>query len=472
MGDSAKMESGGAAPGRTVGAAASSSLVRQLPLLAVLSASSALGLRALLLVRSYSVNILAVDEWEYYEPLFRGMSLWRYFKWQVGPVRQGVGFLVYKYVSELSDWDSRAVGTACYLIVFAASLCALWLKGRLFGRLTYSDLAIPTLFLTPVMTGAYTFIPNPAHGPFPLLLSLLYCVGWTCRGRLRYVLVVLCNFLLIFTGFGLFMGLITPALLTLECYSAARRGGARGELAYASLALLVSLASMAVFFAIGYSFQPAVTCFRFPDPHPSYYPLYVGLMFAGFWRFAGQGWPPYVVGISLALLTACLCARHAYLLLREGATDRRASLVITALTGFSVLFSVSTAIGRVCTGLNTAPAPRYMLYLIPGFLALYFHLRLSVKDAGALPRAALYLFLLMSFLTVRPLTDAGASPLEAYRRGKADWRRCYLETESVGECNRRTNFEVYPTHDPATLAAIEEKLLYLKRNRLNLYAPE
>jgi hypothetical protein len=457
---------------------------RRLPLLAVLAASAALGARALLLVRHYSVNILVLDEWDYYEPLFRGMSLRRYFIWQVGPIRQGIGFLIYKYVSELSDWDSRAVGLASYGVVFAASLCALWLKRRLSGRLAYTDMAIPTLFLTPVLTGAYTIVPNPAHGPFPLLLSILYCVGWTCRGRLKYALIVVFNFLLVFTGFGLFMGLITPVLLGLECYGAARRKVAmrrdeerRGELLYPSLlypslALVMSLASLAAFFAVGYVFDPAVGCFRFPDPQPSNYFWYVSLMFACFWRFAGQGFLPYAVGSFLTLLFAGLCARHAYLLLRDRAADRRASLVITALAGFSLLFAVNAAFGRVCMGLHTAQAPRYMPYLIPGFLALYFHLRLSVKDAGPLTKAALYVFLLMSALTMRPLTEAGAVALEDFRRGKAEWKQCYLETESVAGCNARTHFEVYPAHGAAPPEVFEERLSYLKRNRLNLYAGE
>ncbi|MDT5156628.1 MAG: hypothetical protein QOC61_326 [Acidobacteriota bacterium] len=455
-----------------------SSLRRRLPLLAVLAASVALGVRMLLLVRHYSVNILVLDEWDYYEPLFRGMSLWRYFIWQVGPIRQGIGFLIYKYVSELSSWDSRAVGLASYAVVFAALLCALWLKKRLSGRLTYADMAIPTLFLTPVLTGAYTMIPNPAHGPFPLLLSVLYCLAWTCRGRLKYALVLLFNFLLIFTGFGLFMGLITPVLLALECYRAARRDEAarrvegRRELLYTSLALVLSLASLAVFFAVGYEFNPAVACFRFPDPQPSYYFWYTSLMFACFWRFAGQGFLPYVVGSFLALLLAGLCAHHAYLLLRDRATQRSASLIITSLTGFSLLFAVNAAVGRVCTGLHTAQAPRYMPYLVPAFLALYFHLRLSAKNAAPLQRAALYGFLLMAVLTMRPLTEAGAVVLETFRRGKAEWKQCYLETENISECNARTHFEVYPARGAAPPEVFEERLSYLKRRRLNLYAGE
>jgi ABC-type amino acid transport system permease subunit len=441
---------------------AAGALWRRLPLIAILAAALALQARVFLLVWRYSVNILCQDQWDFYIPLFKGMPVSQFFLWRIGPVRQGIGFLVYKYVSELSGWDTRVEGLVMSGIVFAALLCALWLKRRLLGPFTYWDLAIPPLFLTPVLTGVYTMIPNPSHGPFPLLLVVLYCLAWSWQSNLKYPLIVLVNFLLIFTTFGLIMGFITPPLLALDCYRAAR-GKRTGGLIHPSLALLLSLLSLAFFF-VGYSPDPALECFQFPYPRPLEYIWYVGLMFACFWRFAWSGILPLLVGVPLFLLIAALCARHAYLLLRDRATDRRASLVITALTGYSLLFSINAAVGRICMGLHTAQAARYMPYLIPAFLALYFQL-LTLKARPR--RAALGLFLAASALLTAPLSGGGAVVLEQFRRGKTEWKRCYLEIENVAECDARTNFKVY---SPIVPSSLEERMIYLKRNRLNLYA--
>lgn len=461
------------------GAGGGTTLRRRLPLLAVLAVSAALQARMMLLVRHYSVNVLFYDQWDFYLPMFRGEPVSTFFFTQVGPHRQGVGFLIYKYVSELSGWDTRVEALAICVVVFIALFCALWLKARLFGPLTYWDVAIPPLFLTPALTALYTLTPNPSHGAFPLLLIVLYCVGWSLRGRLKYPLVLLLNLLLIYTGFGLFVGAITPTLLALECYRAARRGERR-ELAHASLALLLSLASLGSFF-VGYYFEPAVSCFRFPDPRPFNYFWYVSLMFARFWRVGGQGLAPYVAGAFLTVIVAALCARHTYLLLRDRAGDRRVSVCITALSGLTLLFALNAAFGRVCTGIDTAQAARYMPYVVPAFLAFYFELLLSSRPGGLLRRfppgrrfslghVALAGFTAASLLTAAPLTRAGALVLEAFRKGKSEWRRCYLETENVVECNARTNFEVYPAKGARPPEVLEGQLLYLKRNRLNLFS--
>lgn len=91
-------------------------------------------------------------------------------------------------------------------------LLALLLKRRLFGPLSYSDVALPVIFLSLEQYETLLNVPNPAPYAYPLLLIMLYCVALLCRNRLlRYALVLTLNFLLIYTGYGLVMGVVTLA---------------------------------------------------------------------------------------------------------------------------------------------------------------------------------------------------------------------------------------------------------------------
>jgi hypothetical protein len=436
----------------------------RIPLLTVLFAAALLGCRELLLIRRYSVNVLYLDQWDFYTPLFQKMPLTDFFLWQVGPVRQGLGSLLSKYVAELSGWDARAESLSIATVVFVAMLFALYLKRRLLASFTLLDVSIPLIFLSPVMTGLYTIVPNPSHGAFPLLLTILYCIAWTYEGQIKYVLVSVINFLMVFTGFGLLMGFITPVILVLDGLRALG-GGERRRAACAALALLAAFASL-ILFSLNYEFQPGVECFQFLDQHPSDYFRFASLMFAGYLRLGGHGFWPTFIGASCTLLMAAVFIHHVWLLLGEAAPLRHSNLVISILIGYSLLFSLTVALGRTCLGFDSAPAARYMPYLIPAYLALYFHFLLPGRKMR-LARMAPYVYFLILLLTSSPLGPSGTAMLEYYRRSKSAWKECYLELENVEECNRTTGFEIHPA--PAA-TSLQEKLSYLKQNRRNLYA--
>ncbi len=76
---------------------------------------------------------------------------------------------------------------------------------------------------------------------------VLYCLAWTIPSvPWRYVLVLGINFGLIYTGFGLFMGVITPVIFVAD-YLLNLRHLPRGKY-YFACSVLVSLASFASFF--------------------------------------------------------------------------------------------------------------------------------------------------------------------------------------------------------------------------------
>src|SRR5258708_24701017 len=97
---------------------------------------------------------------------------------------------------------------------------------------------------------------------------------------MRNVAVLVINFLLIFTGFGIFIAGITLLLFGLEAYHGAKTDD-RGRTRAALLSLAISAASLAAFF-YGYQFNPSVACYQFRYHVPAPYPEFLGLMFANF----------------------------------------------------------------------------------------------------------------------------------------------------------------------------------------------
>ena len=165
-----------------------------------------------------------------------------------------------------------------------------------------------------------------------------------------------------------------------------------------------------------------------------------------------------VVLIFLAVLFVRL---RSILRLRKDAWD--ASLVILALMGFSLLFSAGTAIGRVCVGLdlNVGVASRYMIYLVPGFLGLYFQV---LSLGGKLRQYSLAALLVVSIFASFPSGVAHTGRIGQARR---EWKDCYLKTEDIAQCDALAHTEIYPSPEATGL---KDKLNFLKDRQLNLFA--
>ncbi len=228
----------------------------------------------------HSVNLLFWVQWEFCEPLFAHASLWRTFTWQHGPHREGIGLVFDRLVLDWTHWSDRAEGLLIVAVILAAASFAVWLRVKIFGKLDYADVVIPCLFLTLAPMDILIGVPNPSYSAFPELLIMLYCLAWMIRREpARYSSIVVLNFLLVYTGFGFFMGIVTLALLALDIGRTVRVSPRRATLPVAVLGLAaISLAS----FFYQYKWIPAVHCFVFPDPHPLNYPWFVSLMLTFF----------------------------------------------------------------------------------------------------------------------------------------------------------------------------------------------
>jgi hypothetical protein len=420
------------------------------------------------LINFYAVNILMMDQWDYYDALFNKTSLWDTFRWQHGTPRLGVGLLLTKAVAELSGWNTRAEALSIGVIVCAAMIAAFRLKNRLFGAITWSDVIVPLIFLTPAQYGTFLDTPDPAHSAVPLLLLVLYCLGWMMRATLlRYSAVLVLNFLCVYTGFGLFVGVITPALLAVDAYHAHRKGRSRDlRLAVASLA--ISLLCGASFF-VDYRFfnDSAFNFLVTAAPAPSWrdqHLQFTALLFSNFLGLRGVGAIPSVTGCLVFLLLVLSSLHNARRLLgRHGPLlDTRRTIFI--LSAFSILFSIFVSLGRSHLGLGAAQWSRYATLLIPAFLGMYFQILVlsSPKARNALLVVTTAALIAVSF----PLRKNDLNRMSKLSYEKETWKDIYLRTESIEQATALAGLSIYPYPEGTKL---KEKLDYLKKRRLNLY---
>ena len=422
-----------------------------------------LTLRLFMLVDKYAVNILFWDQWDFYNAFFQNRSLWEVFSWQHGPHRQGVGFVFTKFLAELSGWNSRTEAFAITGIICLSTILALYLRLRLFGPLFWGDVAIPLTFLTPAQYEIFIITPNLSHGAFPLLLLVLYCFGWTIQKRfLRYCVVLALNFLLIYTGFGIFIGVITPIIFIVDLFLACRNG-IFWDMILSAFFTLLSFVSFGLFF-IDYSIAPAADCFQFPHPQYWEYPQFMALTFANFMGLRGVGLKQLIMGGIVLLIMIFISIHHTKKFLKETYQSRKMNIVIVILLVFSLLFSANTALGRVCLGMSAAQASRYVTYLIPAFFGLFLHI-LTIQDVK-IKNFFLAITIIILFVASFPLKKVDWETMKSFSHGKKQWKEHYLRTEDIEESNLTSGFKIYPWPEHTKL---KEKLDYLKMKKLNLY---
>jgi hypothetical protein len=432
------------------------------PLLTVTIAVTLLGARFFLVISKYSVNVFYWDQWDFLSLFFsQQASFAKLFLWQNGPHRHGLGLFPMKFLYPVTHWNTRVDSFVVGGAIFAAMLLGLQLKRRLYGPLSYSDVAIPVIFLTQAQFEILLLSPNPAHSGFPLLLILLYCHSILARNLLvRYTLTLALNFLLIFSGFGIFMAVVTIGFFLLECYRSWRRITSV-PVYRPCIGLFLAIASLASFF-VRYVFQPAADCFQFPHGNWLSYLQFMGLMFSGFVlprTPLALSTGTVILGTTILLLMVLVFLWHSFRLIIGPISDTH--LVGAVLLGFSLLFVANTAVGRLCLGLEQALSSRYSTLLIPAFLAIYFFL-LSQSWYGA---RNVVLALWVMLLLPSSVTIARAE-VRSYSEGKRRWANCYVRTGDINYCDRSTNFKIYPAPEATHL---KQKLDYLKANHLNLF---
>jgi hypothetical protein len=241
--------------------------------------------------------------------------------------------------------------------------------------------------------------------------------------------------------------------------------------------LLVSLASIGSFFH-GYIPTAGIGCYsQFQQSSVAGYFGFLALIAANFFALNGHGLFPQAVGLTLfiAILISLVCAAWNLLQRRQSNVSQpqhARQVVITALTAIGITSCMVIAYVRLCAGLQAAEAPRYTVYVQIGVLGLYLQLTAFRWQWNRR--------LLMTLLVVSASIACLHSSRQAMvrvRDGKQRWRTCYLQIESIEECNQNAGFLIYPLpgesrrlDEKRQRLTLQEKLDYLRKNRLNLYS--
>jgi hypothetical protein len=338
------------------------------------------------------------------------------------------------------------------------------LKRRLLGPLAAPDAAIPMITLTLCQYQTFLGATNPYYGSLPALI-FCYSITFTFKNcPAKYAAIVCLNFLIIFTGYGIFIGPVTIGILTVDCWHN-RKSGRRLFLPLS--ALIASVVVLAVFLA-RYDFNAPAWNVAGVGAKWLQYPVFMALMFARFVRpeVGPPGLLSYIAavfGLLIFLMSVALFCRHGWLVVRDG-LDRKWSVVISVMTGYCLLFTLSAALGRTAMGLNGSQSSRYMSLMVVGFLSLYFHLT-ALKSSRA-KRAMLAVFFVLLIPGHLPIGLGADHPASYYSVNKRNWKECYLKYEDVEKCDALpdliTDFDI-------GIAGAKWKLDYLKRKRVNLY---
>jgi hypothetical protein len=421
-----------------------------------------LAIRLFRLTGQYAVNVFFWDQWDFNEAsLFGHHSIWEIFRFQHGPHRQGAGGLLAAMVEPWFRWNSRTEAFLVTAIVVVAGLCMLWLKRRLFGPLTWTDVVIPMIVFTPAQWESEWSTANLAHGILPVLLIVLYCLAWTWRNdRAKYALITALNLVTLYTGFGFFLGLLTPVLLLAEYRRDHDRAGANRR--YLLTCLAISVVSLASFF-VGYRNEDASGCPSLFSAPPMAFAQFFSLMFASPFELRGTGPAATMVGVAVFAAVAAIGAINWKRLMAGKSEERPVQIVLVTLSAYSILFCAAATMGRTCTGLAEAHSSRYAIYKQLAVLGLFFW-TLSVHRPvwrKALPALLVILLIPSIFITAED-----AEGMADFYKLKSGWRACYLRGIPADDCDDR-NGAIYPY--PA-VTHLQEKLDYLRAMRLNLFS--
>jgi hypothetical protein len=419
-----------------------------------------LAARLALFIDRYTVNIIYWDQWDFLAGLFDGAGPWALFRWQHGPQRQGIGNLILAVLYPATGWNGRADAAASAVALLLAAFAALWLVKRVCGSLRPWDVVVPLLFLTTSNAETYVVAPNIAHGPLSALLLTAYALALTIPGHgARCAALVIVNFFCVNTGFTFLLGGATPALLLiLACAPELTR---RDRTIYA-LSIAASLGTL-VFFFYGFVPQSATDCFQFPYARPWEYVPFGGFVLARpFGLVAGVDVTRLLLGTTaFTAMTGFVTYAGVKLLRARGSSVFWA--VVTSLSGFALLFASATAVGRICLGMDSANASRYIPYVLPGLLALYLATR---RFASKSPVAYALLPVFLVACIAKEGDKLSANEAADYFKYKQRWRECYLSMHDIDACDAWAGHPVYPA--PAA-TRLQEKLDWLEARRYSLF---
>jgi hypothetical protein len=414
-------------------------------------------------INRYAVNLLYLDQWDAYDTLFREKPFFQSFMAQAGQLRLGVGGWISNVTAIATNWNTRSESFVIGFLMLLVALAAFYLKWRLFSKFVIWDALIALICLSMALTDVPVYAAFPSHSVVPALLLMVFAICLTIKNvKLRFVALAVLNFLTMFTGWGIFIGVLSPIVFS-YLFVKYRRVGDGVANRWAGIALVASVLSLLLFVSTN-RFSTGVGCFTFP-----HFPLqdnfrFISKMFSYSVGLRCVNVLSMYVGPLFILAFVVVLLNRIWRLWQAEEYDAE-SLVISFLISFSILYALATTVGRVCLGDCASNAGRYQPLLIPAWIGLYFGV-VAIESRFHVSRIAL-LILTFCFLTPQWKSARYESSMAYFRTTKTRWKDCYLQKEDVVTCDREAGEGINP---PSPSSIEQERLDYLKARHLNLFA--
>lgn len=429
--------------------------------------TAAVSLRMLAFIQEYSVNVYFWDEWDYLDEMFFNKGYIAEFLRIHGPHRMGLGYWVIDILAKITDWNSRANSYAVFAVYFFTNFFAWELKVKITRRAEYWDSLIPLFVLSLAYYESLVIVPNVSLNALPVLFLFLYARALLVDNvGIQVILLLILDLLATYTGFGLFVGYLTPLVIAF-LYLKTRHLPDRPiqVTKFYALAFILSLGIIGSFYW-NYILYSASDCYKFPHDRPLEYLYFIGAGLGNFFSLRGG----YLVLFEayLVVILGTMYLRFASQFVRsawEGKERSHANLSIAFLVTYCLLFLFLSSLGRVCTGWEEAArAPRYTAYMIPLFVGVLIWFSRQKSKWHKLGIFGLIFFAILGeyFFHFHAIQD-----VKKYSNIQRVWADTYRETKSIEEANRRAGHPIFPSPEATKL---QEKLDFLERNQLNLFS--
>ncbi len=413
-----------------------------------------LSFRYVVMLEDSVFNLLMLDQWYFLNPVLQKESWIDIFRWQHGPHRQGLGGLIQAIIYPASDWNVLWESVVSVGFLAITGVLALLLKKRISGRWHYADIGIPFLFLS--FRYYENVLINLSHGVIPVLTVILSGYVLTLRpSRYQSALLALLVLVGVYSGFAFFNSILVLGIFFVLAFQRWNTDLKANNLIF----LLAAILGFASFF-YDYTFIPAVDCFDLQFLPVDRYISFIGLLVQ---RGLGLQFIKNVANPNLHFLAdvfsylflvsqIMLSLWMAYLFIFQ---KKKHSAALFLLSTFTLLFWVFTAIGRICLGEFAATAPRYIIYSVPGMLAIYIAISSEMVKIRFRQE-------LISLFTIAILFGEWKSDklvrenLNEYKNAKIVWRTCYMEKKEIQRCNEEA--KVVIVHDEPFIRKMLQKM--------------
>jgi len=399
-------------------------------------------------IDDYTATLIVRDRWQSLDPLFDQQNVWGGFTHKHGPHRMGLSYFLFKLNANWSYWDSRWDMFTQGIFYVLCTLMALRLKFLIFKRWDWVDISIPMIFIT--LQAALTISFNPyVHGLIPFMALAIALSYFIKNSYLKAGSISILCFASVFTGFSL---VVCLAVIVIESISLLK--GLSNKPA-SSIIIMSGIIGLALFFVSESSTNPLSKAI----PSLSYIAEYGMLLTFNFLFFDVN---PHHYWVALLIFLAVLPLIIIYgLQAIEKLTKENKTILL--LAGSSFIFIVLNFYGRSDIGLPNALTSRYVPATMPMVFAFYLII-LKIRPGWL---RYIYLGGFLMIITRFQLKDETRkyAVVNEYHKVVA-LEKCLLENHSYTHCSKATDYSIHPKPE---YARIQEKLGYLKRNKLNIY---